>query len=182
MALHNTDSLVIETGSSDLTPTLPDPTTVSGRTHDLSSTGNATAVWGSTGATPFQVDGVAVASLSVARGTSVRVQSDGTHWVALRAPYGGRRVFAGTGTTDGSGNTTVSFSPAFTATPVVSTALQTSTTDVTDLRITALSTTSVTFQARRTPTTVVLGITVLGTTVALVGATVHVHAVEAGAV
>jgi purine-cytosine permease-like protein len=173
MPLHDVDSLAIETSTT--AESLPDPTLWNGRAHDLTNTGTASAVWSSIGATPFLVVGSPVATLTVARGATIRVQSDGTRWVVIR-PYGTRRLIADKGTTDASGNTTVTFTPAFSTVPVVTAALETSNTDVTDLHITALSTSSVTFQARRTPTTVVLGVTVLGTTVPLVGATVHIMA------
>ncbi len=177
MALHHTDALIIETTAAS--ETLPDPTTVSGRTHDLTNTGTATAVWGSTGATPFSVDGVNVATLSVPRGSASRVQSDGTRWVLIRSS-GYRRLIAAKGVTDGSGNVTFPFSPAFATVPVVTNAIETGSADTTECRISALSTSSVTLAARRSPAVTVLGISVLSASVPLVGATVHVTALEAG--
>lgn len=179
MALHDTDALIIETGAGDATPTLPDPAAVGGRTHDLTNTNVSAAVWGSTGALPFQVDGVGVATLTVPRGSSVRVQSDGTRWVLLR-PFGTRRVFAAKGVTDGSGNVTFTFSSPFPAAPVCTNATETATTDGTECRITALSASSVTFNARRSPAVTVLGLSVLSAPQPAVGFTVHCVAAEAG--
>lgn len=178
MPLHDTTALILTAGT-DLTPSLPDPTTVAGRTHWLTNTNASAAVWGSIGATPFSVDGANVATLSVPRGSSVQVQSDGTRWVVVR-PTGTRRIYAGTAVSNASGDATFTFSPAFPSVPVVSVALQTTDPDVTDVRVTALSASSATVNVRQTPATTVLGIGVLGTTVALAGATVHLHAIEAG--
>lgn len=180
MALRDTDTLTVETGA-DLTPSLPDPTAVPGRTHDLTNTGAASAVWGSTGATPFQVDGVAVATLSVARGATARVQSDGTRWVLIR-PVGSRPSFAGTAVTDGSGNAVFTF-PAglFPAAPVVVQGLQVAAAnDVIESRVTALTATSCTVNVRRSPVVTVLAVSVLGAPAALSGATVHLLATPAG--
>jgi hypothetical protein len=179
MALRSTDSLIIEVDAGDLTPSLPDPATVSGRTHDLTSTATSAAVWGSTGATPFQVDGVNVASLTVPRGSVQRVQSDGVRWVAIK-PAGVRRVVAAKGVTDSSGNVTFNFSPAFATVPVVAHSLESSSTSTTEARITAVSASSVTFNARGSAIVVVLSINVLGAPVPLAGATIHMLAIEAG--
>lgn len=177
MPLHNTDALILETD--DPTPTLPDPTTVSGRTHDLTNPNASAVAWGSTGATPFQVDGAAVATLTVPRGSTLRVQSDGTRWVLLR-PFGSRRFVSVKGATDASGNVTFTFNPPFATTPVVVNAVETSTADGTETRITAASASSVTFNARRSPAVTVLGISVLSAPQPAVGFVVHALAVEAG--
>lgn len=178
MTLHDTEALVIETGSTDLTPTLPDPTTVSGRTHILNNTATAATVWGSTGATPFTVDGTNVASLSITGGRLRQVQSDGAHWIA--APTAGRRTYAGSAVSDGSGNATFTFTPAFSVMPDVVQGVQTTNTNVTEARITALSTSSCTVNVRQSPSVVILGISVLQTPGPLTGATVHLIAVEPG--
>ena len=178
MTLHDTDSLTIET-SGDPTPSLPDPVPVNGRTHELANTGVSAAVWGSVGATPFQVDGAAVASLTVPRGGSARVQSDGTRWVMIRAA-GTRRIFAGKVTSDGSGNATFTFTPPFPTIPVVSPAIETTNANVTEARITALSASSCTVNVRQSPGVVILGISVLQVPQPLSGATVHLTATEAG--
>lgn len=80
MSLHNTDSYVIEAGTA--TESLPDPTTVSGRTHFLTNTSTANQVWSSTGATPFSVNSVNSATYTLAAGTGIQFQSDGTRWTA----------------------------------------------------------------------------------------------------
>lgn len=81
MPLHNTDSLIIETDTA--AESLPDPTTVNGRTHRLQNTGTVTVVWSSIGATPFSISGVNVATISIPRGQNVLVQSDGVRWVVF---------------------------------------------------------------------------------------------------
>lgn len=178
MALYDTDALAIEIGA-DLTPSLPDPTTVTGRTHDLTSTATANATWSSVGATPFLVNGAAVASITVVPGATVRVHSDGTHWVAIR-PDSTRRIFSGTAVSNASGDAVFTFTPAFPSVPVVAQAVQTATTNVTEARVTALTTTSCTINVRQSPAVVILGISVLQVPQPLSGATVHLHALEAG--
>jgi hypothetical protein len=91
-----------------------------------------------------------------------------------------RRVFAATGVSDGAGNVTFTFTPAFPAAPVVSVGLQTASTSATEARITALSASSCTVNVRGSAIVVVLGINVLGAPAPLAGATVHCLAVEAG--
>lgn len=179
MTLHDTDALIVETSSAS--ETLPDPTTVTGRTHDLTNTGVVAAVWGSTGATPFQVDGVAVATLTVPAGGVARVQSNGTRWILIRSA-GARRIASAKGTTDGSGNVVFNFTPAFAAVPVVVNAVETATTDGTETRITAISASSVTFNARRSPAVTILGISVLSAPQPAVGFVIHMVAMEAAEV
>lgn len=104
----------------------------------------------------------------------------GGHNPPQTPPAAPRRVFAGTGTTDGSGNVTFTFSPAFAAAPVVTHSLQTTVADATEARITALSASSVTFNVRRSPAVTLLGISVLQVPQPLTGATVHVIATAAG--
>lgn len=176
MALVNSDALVLE--PADPSPTLPDPTTVVGRTHDLTNTTVSTVVWGSTGATPFQVDGAAVTTLTVPRGGAVRVQSDGTRWVVIR-PSGSRRVVAAKGTTDASGNVIFTFTPAFGTVPVVTNAVESAVADGTETRITAISASSVTFNARRSPAVTILGISVLSAPQPAAGFVIHITAMEA---
>ncbi|WP_030236772.1 hypothetical protein [Streptomyces sp. NRRL S-350] len=176
MSLHDTDALIVE--ASTATESLPDPTTVSGRTHDLTNTSAASAVWSSTGATPFLVDGVPTATLTVLAGRARRVQSDGTRWVV--APTAARRVYAGTAVSDGSGNATFTFTPAFPAAPVTSVGLATTNNNVTEARVTALSGASCTVNVRQSPGVVILGISVLQVPQPLSGATVHLLAIEAG--
>lgn len=176
MSLHDTDSLIVE--ASTAAESLPDPTTVTGRTHDLCNTGTASALWSSTGATPFLVDGVAAANVTVLPGRARRVQSDGTRWVV--APTAARRVFAAKAVSDASGNVVFAFTPAFASAPVVSVGLETTNTNATEARVTALSASSCTVNVRQSPGVVILGISVLQVPQPLVGATVHLIAVEAG--
>lgn len=176
MTLHDTDALIVEAATT--TESLPDPTTVAGRTHDLTNTHTAAVTWSSTGATPFSIDGVPVASLVIPAGRARRVQSDGTRWVV--APSAARRVFAGTAVSDASGNATFTFTPAFAAAPVVSVGLATTNTNVTEARVTALTGSSCTVNVRQSPGVVILGISVLQVPQALSGATVHLLAIEAG--
>lgn len=179
MPLHDTDGLIVETATA--AESLPDPTLHAGRTHDLTNTGTVTAVWSSIGATPFVENGANVATVSVARGQTKRVHSNGTRWSV--EPYGSnRRVFAGTGVTDANGNLTFTFTPPFAVVPVVTNSVQTALADATECRITALSTSSVTFNARRAPSVVVLGISVLSVPVPAAGVTVHAIAREPGQV
>lgn len=180
MPLHDTDSLIVETVTA--AETLPDPTTVSGRTHDLTNTSAVTAVWGSTGATPFQVDGVAVATLSVPRGGTARVQSDGVRWVFIR-PVGSRPGFAATAVTNGSGDAVFTF-PAglFPAAPVAAAAIQAADSqNPIDYRITGLTATGCTVRCRQSPIVVVLSLSVVGASAPIAGVTVHLVATPAGA-
>lgn len=179
MALLDTDSLIVV--SANTSNSLPDPATVNGLTHDLVNVNGAAATVTSTGATPFLVDGVGAATVSVPSGGTVRVRSNGTQWVLIR-DVGARRVFSAKGTTDASGNVTFTFSPSFATVPVVVNAVETSVTDGTETRITAISTSSVTFNARRSPAVTVLGISVLSAPQPAVGFVIHVVAVEAAQV
>lgn len=177
MPLHDSDSLVLETATA--AESLPDPATVAGRTHDLTNTGTAACTWSSTGVTPFTENGTNVATVSVGRGQTKRVQSDGARWIVL--PLGtARRIFSGKGVTDGSGNVTFNFSPSFSAAPVITHAVESAITDLTECRVSAISSSSVTFNVRRSPSVVILGISVLQIPIAASGVTVHCEAVEAG--
>ncbi|GGZ23308.1 hypothetical protein GCM10010387_15540 [Streptomyces inusitatus] len=175
MALHDTDALIIETDTA--AESLPAPATVPGRTHDLTNTGTVTAVW--SGGVGFTEGGANVASISVGRGQSKRVQSDGARWIVL--PLGtARRVFAGKGVTDASGNVTFTFTPAFPTVPVITQAVETAITDVTECRLTAVAVGSATFNVRRSPSATVLGISLLQVPIPAAGVTVHCLATEAG--
>lgn len=177
MTLHDTPSLIVLTSSA--AESLPDPATVGGRVHDLVNGTLAAAVWSSSGATPFLVDGSSVATLTVPAGATARVQSNGSQWVLVRA-IGVRRLVAAKGATDASGNVTFAFSPPFASPPIVVNAVETATADGTECRITALSASSVTFNARRSPAVTVLGLSVLSAPQPAVGFTVHALAIEAG--
>jgi hypothetical protein len=176
MSLHDTDALIVEAATA--AESLPDPTTVTGRTHDLCNTGTANAVWSSTGATPFSVDGVPAATLTVLPGRARRVQSDGTRWVV--APTAARRVFAATAVSDAAGNASFTFTPAFASVPVTSVGIATTNNNVTEARVTALTAAACTVNVRQSPGVVILGISVLQVPQPLVGATVHLIAIEAG--
>ena len=178
MPLHDSEEYILENATA--AESLPDPTTVGGRTHRLNNTNGASVTWSSTGATPFtDSSGTNVATIIVPAGGSTQVQSDGVRWI-VKDDALGRRIFAGTGVSDGSGNVTFTFTPAFAAAPVVSHAVQTAITDVTECRVTAISASSVTFNVRRSPAVVILGISVLQVPVPASGVTVHCHAVAAG--
>ncbi|MFI0934579.1 hypothetical protein ACH4RG_23015 [Streptomyces sp. NPDC021019] len=179
MALHDSEALHIEAATA--TESLPDPITVPQRTHVLVNTGAATVVWSSVGATPFtNGGGAAVATLSVAPGNSIQVQSDGARWVVKSPVAVARRTFAGTGISDASGNVTFTFTPPFPVAPVVTHAVQTAITDVTECRVSALSASSVTFNVRRSPAVVILGLSVLQVPIPAAGVTVHCDATLAG--
>lgn len=181
MSLHDTSALVVETTTA--AEALPDPTTVNGRTHLLVNAGTTAAVWSSTGAAPFQQGGVNTATLTLGRGSSLLVQSDGTRWVAKSS--GGRPMFAATGVTAASGDVTFTF-PAgmFAVAPVVTLAFQgAASQSPVDYRITALSATSCTVNVRQSLATVValIGLTILAASAPLSGATVHLTATPAEA-
>lgn len=161
---------------------LPDPTTVSGRTLDLVNDGAVSTVWSSTGALPFQVDGIGLATLTVPRGGTARVQSDGVRWVLIR-PVGSRPSFAGTSVTDSSGNATFSFAAGlFPAAPVVTgTAQFPASQNPLDLRIVTLTATSCVINVKQSPTLVVLSLSVLGIAANIAGVTIHLLASPAGA-
>lgn len=161
---------------------LPDPATVNGRTHLLVNSHTATAVWSSVGVTPFTQGGVNVATLSLARGQALQIQSDGTRWVAKSS--GMRPFYAATGVTDAGGNVTFTFPVGmFAAAPVVDLAFQgAASASPVDFRITAISAASVTVNVRQSLATVValIGLTILAASVNFAGATIHVMATPAG--
>jgi hypothetical protein len=178
MTLRSSDTLILET-SGDLTPSLPDPTTVPGRTHDLTNTATSNAVWSSTGATPFLVDGVSAATLTVLAGRARRVHSNGSQWVV--APTAARRVFAGSGVTNASGVVVFNFSPAFPVVPVaVAQVGPSGDTALIEARITALSASSCSVNVRRAPGVTLLGLQILEVPQNAPGVTVQLVAVEPG--
>jgi hypothetical protein len=89
-------------------------------------------------------------------------------------------VFAGTGVSDGAGSVTFNFVPPFAVIPVVTHAVATAITDVTECRISAVSVNAVTFNVRRSPAIVLLGISVLQVPIPAAGVTVHCIAVQPG--
>lgn len=95
-----------------------------------------------------------------------------------------RPIFAERGVTDAAGNLQIFF-PAglFAINPVVSISFQgAASTSPVDFRITALNTASVTMSVRTSPATVIalLGLTLLGASVPLAGAVMHVIATSTG--
>lgn len=178
MPLHDATSYVIEAFTA--AESLPDPATLNGRTHLLVNSATVTVVWSSTGATPFMQGGVNVASISLTRGQAVQVQSDGTHWVVKSS--GMRPLYANTAVSDVSGNATFAI-PAglFAVAPVVTHAVETAITDVTECRVASRTATSVVLNVRRSPAVVILGISVLQVPIPASGVTVHMTATPAGA-
>lgn len=90
-----------------------------------------------------------------------------------------RRIVAVKGVTDVNGNIVFNFTPPFATAPVVTNAVETASTDGTEARITALSASAVTFNARRSPAVTVLGISVLSAPQPAQGFTIHAIAAEA---
>jgi hypothetical protein len=180
MALRNTTALLLLTDGTDMAPSLPDPATTSGRVHWLVNASSGLTTWSSSGLVdPFTENAMNIASVGVAAGQVKYLRSNGTRWTILLT-LGSRRVFSDSGVTDGAGNVTFTFTPPFPTVPVITNVLQTALADATEARVTALSTSSVTFNVRRSPAVVILGISVLSASVPAAGVTVHCDATEAG--
>lgn len=180
MPLHDVPGYVVEAYSA--AESLPDPTTVNGRTHLLVNSHTASAVWSSVGPTPFQSGGVNAATLTIVRGNAVQIQSDGTRWVTKSS--NGRAFFAATGVSNAAGDVVFAFPVGlFAAAPVVDLAFQgAASASPVDFRITALSATSCTVNVRQSLATVValVGLTLLAASAPLNGATIHLIATPAG--
>jgi hypothetical protein len=179
MSLWNTSAYHLDAATT--AESLPDPTTVPGRTHKLINSNTAPAVWSSVGATPFTENGANVTTITVPAGGCKDVQSNGVHWLVV-PPSGQRQFYAGTAVTNASGDAVFTF-PAgrFPTAPTVSAGIQFAAgSNPIDYRVTALSATSCTVNVRQSPTLVVLSLSVLGVAAPLAGATVHLHALEAG--
>lgn len=181
MTLRNTTALVIYTDGTDMTPSLPDPTTVTNRVHWLVNAAGAGTTWSSSGpALPFVEQGMNVASVAIAAGQVKYMRSDGVRWIVLLT-LGSRRVFAGTEVTDASGNATFTFSPPFASVPVVTLGEQfPASPNPIDYRITTLTASSCVVNVRQSPALIVLSLSVLGISAPLAGVTLHAMAVEAG--
>lgn len=179
MVLYDTTAYQIIT--TDTACSLPNPALVANRTHILANVGSATATWSSVGATPFTQFGVNIANLMVPRAGIVLLYSDGVHWIVTRNATD-RRIFSASGVTDASGNVTFTFTPPFASIPVVAQSITTANTNATEARVTALSTSSCTVNARQSPGVVILGLSVLQVPQPLAGATVGIIAVDAGQV
>lgn len=179
MSLHDTDSLFLRTFTT--AESLPDPTGLDGRAHILVNAGTATATWSASGPpAPFLQGGAAVSTVSVPRGQSMHVQSDGVRWVARSV--GSRPMFAGSGVTDGAGNASFAFPAGLFATPPnVALALQAAASNQPiDFRIVALTAVSCIVNVRQSPVLVVLSLSLLGLAAPLAGVTVHAIATPAG--
>lgn len=90
----------------------------------------------------------------------------------------GRRIFAESKTTDASGNATFTFSPPFVSVPVVSIIMEAVGTSLLEARVTSISESSVTINARKSDEITLLSVDVLQKPVPISGVTVHLHAVE----
>lgn len=96
---------------------------------------------------------------------------------------GGRRVFSASGVTDAAGNVTFNFGTNFTAVPVVVGQVGPSADNaLVEARLTANSISSCTFNVRRSPSVVLLGISLLQFPANAPGVTVQCIAVEPGTV
>lgn len=182
MTLRDTTALVIFVDSTDMTPSLPNPATVAGRVHWLANANLSSITVASSGtATPFLESGQAAASIGIQAGQAKFLQADGVNKWKVLASLGSRRIFSGTGTTDGSGNVTFTFTPAFPSVPVAVAQIGPSAdAALVEARITALSASSCTLNVRRSPAVVILGLSVLEVPQNAVGAPVQLVAIEAG--
>lgn len=177
MSLHDSEGLVQEAATA--AESLPDPTTVNARTYVLSNTGTVTQVWSSVGATPFLVNGVLSATISIPRGQSLRIQSDGVHWVGKTS--GQPQSFAGSGVTNASGDVTFTFPAAFAVAPDVAVGIEVGGANFYFHKITARSTTAVTVHIDVAATVTVATVVVLAAATAASGVTVNVLAATPGA-
>lgn len=108
------------------------------------------------------------------------MSTSGSYYPPAPVPDPPRRVFAGVAATDVDGNAVFTFTPAFAGVPVVTFGVAVGTTDLTDVRITALSAGSVTVNVRASAPVTVGDDQYLTPPVPLEGATVHAHATAAG--
>lgn len=178
MALVDSDALILEQA---IGFSLPDPTLVPGRTHELKNSAAAPVIVSSSGATPFSTGGVNTATITLAGGQAIRYQSDGVRWTAKSS--GGRSFFAGSAVSDAAGNATFAF-PAglFASAPIAQAAIQAAASNQPiDYRITAISAAACTIHVRQSPVLVVLSLSVLGVSAPLAGVTVHLFATPSGA-
>jgi hypothetical protein len=91
-----------------------------------------------------------------------------------------RPIYASSGTTDASGNVTLTFTTPFAAVPDVAHSIETALADATEARITAISASAVTYNVRRSPSVTILGISVLSAPVAASGVIVRIIATIPG--
>lgn len=180
MALFDSSAYIIETDVASPN-VLANPTTVLGRKYRVSNTLNATATLTSSGpVNPFLINGVAAATLPILAGQSWELFSNGSVWVATGPAATQRQFFAGTGVSNGAGNITYTFTPPFPSVPVATLAVQTSSSNVVEARITAISVSSMTVNVRDAPTVNIRGIAVVAFPGPASGITVHAHATVAG--
>lgn len=114
---------------------------------------------------------------SAVAGNKLTENGDGLY-VATNLPHS----FAGKGTTDASGNVTIPFGTVFPVVPDVAVGVVSAIADLTEARITALTTSSVTINVQRAPAVTVLSVSVLGARIAASGVEVHVVAQAPGRV
>lgn len=179
MALQDTAALVIQV---DTASSFPNPNSVAQRQHQVFNTGVAAVALTSVGANPFLVGGVNAASVNVAAGASILMQSNGAQWVVTANDH--RAFFAATGVTNAAGDVTFAFPVGlFSVAPVIDLAFQgAANASPVDYRITALSATSCTVNVRQSLATVIalLGLTLLAASLPLSGATIHLIATSPG--
>jgi len=85
MPLNNDPQILLVTTTA--AESLPDPTTVAGRTHWIVNAFNANAVWScASPALPFLLNSVAVATVTIPAASHISVLSDGVHWIVTDAP------------------------------------------------------------------------------------------------
>lgn len=177
MSLHDSDSLVIEADGT--AESLPDPTTVQGRTHALVNTRSPlTATWSAP--VGFTENGVNVPSITIPPGQVKMVQSNGSRWIVQTSPTG-RHIVAMAAVTNGSGIASFTFPTPFAALPVVQGQVGPSNDNaLVECRLETLTTSGCTFRVRRAPAVTVLGISVVTFPVNASGATVQMTATDAG--
>jgi hypothetical protein len=90
-------------------------------------------------------------------GTGALMISNGSTWLTIST----KRIVTYDSTTDGSGNYSVTFNPAFASTPHVNPVCYPAADSVTRVRVTAASNTGFTVKTERNPSIDVLGIAVL---------------------
>jgi hypothetical protein len=79
MPLQDTPTIMVV--SSSAAESLPDPTLVPARTHWLINAFSLPAVYSSIGATPFSINGVLSATVTIPAGAHISVRSDGVRWI-----------------------------------------------------------------------------------------------------
>lgn len=178
MALQDTTANIIVV---DQASSLPNPNSVTGRTHIILNESTSAVAITSFGVNPFHMGGADVASVNLPAGVDLNFQSDGAKW-QVTGNGANRAFFAGTALSDASGNAVFTFPVGlFSAPPIVDESIQfPAGQNPIDFRCTALTTTSCTINVRQSPTLVVLSLSVLGLSAPLAGVTVHLIATSPG--